>query len=65
MQQLLRLFGDEQSIKPGQKWRLAIDTAPEHCQIILVFGAIMPLRLRRYRASTSVLSHWANVWCQC
>jgi hypothetical protein len=45
VQQLLRLFEavdvpvfrDEQSIKPGQKWRLAVNAALEQCQIILIF----------------------------
>ena len=27
----------EQSIKPGRKWRVAIDAALEQCQTILVF----------------------------
>jgi hypothetical protein len=30
-------FIDEQSIKPGQKWRVEIDAALEQCQTILVF----------------------------
>jgi hypothetical protein len=31
------VFRDEQSVKPGQKWRIAIDEALEQCQTILVF----------------------------
>ena len=31
------VFRDEQSVKPGQKWRIAIDEAIEQCQTILVF----------------------------
>jgi hypothetical protein len=30
-------FVDETSIKPGQKWRIAIDAALEQCDVILVF----------------------------
>jgi hypothetical protein len=31
------VFRDEQSIKPGRKWRVEIDAALEQCQVILVF----------------------------
>jgi hypothetical protein len=31
------VFRDEQSIKPGRKWRVEIDAALEQCQTILVF----------------------------
>lgn len=31
------IFRDEQSIKPGRKWRVEINVALEHCQTILVF----------------------------
>jgi TIR domain len=31
------VFRDEQSIRPGQKWRIEIDAALEQCQTILVF----------------------------
>jgi hypothetical protein len=52
------VFRDEQSIKPGKKWRVEIDAA-------LSFGVNMPLSLQRYAASTSVLFGWANAWCRC
>jgi len=31
------VFRDEQSIKPGQKWRIGINAALEECQVVLVF----------------------------
>jgi hypothetical protein len=33
----VRLFRDEDSIKPGQKWRIEIDAALEQCDVIMVF----------------------------
>ena len=32
------VFLDEQSIKPGQKWRIAIDAALEQCQTMFWCG---------------------------